>query len=487
MALDPKAEAALALHRFGVSPRPGSIAAIASDPRGALLADLDRVSAGRISDTDLLSSGPAWRAAFAYQESQRLARRAERAMQQANAQGGGGAPPDMKPADQPGKPADQPGAAAAPRPNPGPGVPQQIYLDEAKARFNAALGAEIGFVERLVWFWSNHFCVSADKGNVRQICGAYEREAIRAHVLGRFGDMLLAVESHPAMLIYLDNVRSIGPDSLAGLRQKRGINENLAREILELHTLGVRSVYTQEDVTRFANVITGWTLVGMREDPARGGEFEFNARTHQPGAQMVIGKSYPDTGVEQGRAVLATLARHPATAKHVATKLVRHFVADEPPPALVERLAKRFLATQGDLKEVAKTLVTSPEAWEAPRAKLKRPGEWIVGALRAVGFTPPDIGPMMQAHNLLGEPLWRPSAPKGFTDESAPWLDGLAQRLDIANQLARRVGGQADPREVFEEALAPLASTETRQTIMRAESRPQALALLFMAPEFQRR
>ena len=148
-------------------------------------------------------------------------------------------------------------------------MPQQIYLDEAKARFNAALGAEIGFVERLVWFWSNHFCVSADKGNVRQICGAYEREAIRAHVLGRFGDMLLAVESHPAMLIYLDNARSIGPDSLAGLRQKRGLNENLAREILELHTLGVRSVYTQEDVTRFANVITGWTLVGMRAGSRR--------------------------------------------------------------------------------------------------------------------------------------------------------------------------------------------------------------------------
>jgi uncharacterized protein (DUF1800 family) len=385
------------------------------------------------------------------------------------------------------KPADQPSAPAAPRPNPGPGVPQQIYLSEAKARFDAALGAEIGFVERLVWFWSNHFCVSADKGNVRQICGAYEREAIRAHVLGRFGDMLLAVESHPAMLIYLDNARSIGPDSPAGLRQKRGLNENLAREILELHTLGVRSVYTQEDVTRFANVITGWTLVGMRQDPVRGGEFEFNARTHQPGAQMVIGKSYPDTGAEQGRAVLAALARHPATAKHVATKLARHFVADEPPPALVERLAKRFLATQGDLKEVARTLVTAPEAWEAPRAKLKRPGEWIIGALRAVGVTPPDIGPIMQAHNLLGEPLWRPSAPKGFTDESAPWLDGLAQRLDIANQLARRVGGAADPREVFEESLAPIASTETRQAITRAESRPQALALLFMAPEFQRR
>ena len=225
----------------------------------------------------------------------------------------------------------------------------------------------------------------------------------------------------------------------------------------------------------------------MREDPAHGGEFVFNPRMHEPGAQTVIGKSYPETGVEQGRAVLAALARHPATAKHIATKLARHFVADDPPPALVERLAKRFLETQGDLKEVAKALVTAPEAWEAPRAKLKRPGEWIVAALRAVGFTPPDIGPVMQAQNLLGEPLWRPSAPKGFADESAPWLDGLAQRLDIANQFARRVGGQADPREVFEEALAPLASAETRQTIARAESRPQALALLLMAPEFQRR
>src|SRR5262249_12248199 len=303
-------------------------------------------------------------------------------------------------------------ATPAPRPPSGPTVPQQIYLAEAKARFHAALIAEIGFVERLVWFWSNHFCVSADKGNVRQICGAYEREVIRANVLGRFADMLLAVESHPAMLIYLDNARSIGPDSPAGMRQRRGLNENLAREILELHTLGVRTVYAQEDVTRFANVITGWTVVPPRQDPvrggalaseasgqrgnpivrapdtrpepgssARGGEFDFNPRMHQPGAPTVIGTSYPDTGVEEGRAVLAALARHPATAKLVATKLARHFVADDPPPALVERLAKRFLATHGDLKEMAKTLVTSPEAWETPRGKLKRPGEWVIAAL----------------------------------------------------------------------------------------------------------
>src|SRR6266545_1997291 len=459
MVLEPKAQAALALHRFGVGPRAGSIAAIASDPRGALLAELERPGAGRISDPDLLTGGVAARVAFAFQQAQRAARQAERAAQ----------------------------PATAPRPNAGPSVPQQIYLAEAKARINAALAAEIGFVERLVWFWSNHFCVSADKGNVRQICGAYEREVIRANVLGRFGDMLLAAESHPAMLIYLDNARSIGPDSMAGLRQKRGLNENLAREILELHTLGVRTVYTQDDVTRFANVITGWTVVPFRQDALRGGEFDFNPRMHQPGAQTVIGKSYSDGGLEQGRAVLATLARHPATAKHVATKLARHFVADEPPPALVDRLAKRFLATQGDLKEVGKALVAAPESWEAPRAKLKRPGEWVVAALRALGVTPAEIGPVMQAHNLLGEPLWRPSAPKGFADESAPWLDGLAQRLDIANQFARRLGAEADPRDVFEQALAPLASTETRQAILRAESRPQALALLFMASEFQRR
>jgi uncharacterized protein (DUF1800 family) len=484
MALDRKAEAALALHRFGLGPRAGSIAAIASDPRGALLAELDRAGAGRLPDAGLLTSGEAARAAFAYRQAVQEARRAERAARQADAvaakaQSAGAASPEMKPADQPAPP--------PPRRNAGPGVPQQIYLDEAKARINAALGAEIGFVERLVWFWSNHFCVSADKGIVRPICGAYERETIRANVLGRFGDMLLAAESHPAMLVYLDNARSIGPDSVAGVRQKRGLNENLAREILELHTLGVRSVYTQQDVTRFANVITGWTFVPFRRDPMHGGEFEFNPRMHQPGSQTVIGRSYADAGLEQGRAVLATLARHPATAKHVATKLARHFVADEPPPALVERLSKRFLATQGDLKAVSKALLTSPEAWEAPRAKLKRPGEWIIGALRAAGVAPPEIGPVMQAHNLLGEPLWRPSAPKGFADESAPWLDGLTQRLDIANQFARRAGGEADPREVFERAIAPLASAETRQAIARAESRPQALALLFMAPEFQRR
>jgi uncharacterized protein (DUF1800 family) len=506
MASDPKAEAALALHRFGLGPRAGSIAAIASDPRGAVLAELDRPGAGQINNPDLPTSGAAARAAFEFQQAQNAARQAARAAQQ-RAQQEGGTPQSGQQMSIPGQ---TPGAAAANVPParatpPTPPVPQQLYLDEAKARVQAALAADIGVAERLVWFWSNHFCVSADKAGVRPLAGAFEREAIRSHALGWFGDMLLAVESHPAMLIYLDNARSIGPSSVAGMRQKRGLNENLAREILELHTLGVRSVYTQDDVTNFANVITGWTITPLRQNPDHGGEFTFNANMHQPGAQSVIGRSYAEGAVEQGRAVLATLAHHPATARHIATKLARHFIADEPPAPLVERLSKRFLDTQGDLRELTKTLITSPEAWSAPRTKLKRPSEWIVAALRSVeavlprnanlpaqgagGMNAPlpDIGPVMQAQNLLGEPLWRVSAPKGFADESGPWLDGLAQRLDLANVLARRVASTADPKAIAEEALGPLASAETRQAISRAESRPQALALLFMSPEFQRR
>ncbi len=497
MACDPKAEAAMALHRFGCGPRIGAIAAIGSDPRGALLAELDRPGIGRIADPDLLSGGEAARAAFHFRQqkrAQRLAQRAEREMEQqaaaAPAQPGAtAAPSDAAGADNAENMAGTPetSMAAKPKRDPGPGIPQQLYLEEAKARIGAALGAELGLVERLVWFWSNHFCVSADKGGVRPLCGAYEREAIRANVLGRFADMLLAVESHPAMLVYLDNARSIGPDSLAGRNRGKGLNENLAREILELHTLGVRSGYSQEDVTSFAKVITGWTLAPPKQDPERGGEFVFNPRMHQPGPQHVMGKRYADAGVEQGRAVLLDLARHPATARHLAQKLARAFVADVPPAALVESLAKRFEDTDGDLKEVAKTLVSSPEAWAAPREKLKTPGAWIVAALRATGASPPDIRPVLQAHNLLGAPLWRPPAPKGFPDDSAVWMDGIAERLDIANQLARRMAPLVDPEGAVDLALGPLATAETRQAVARAESRPQALALLLMAPEFQMR
>jgi uncharacterized protein (DUF1800 family) len=207
---------------------------------------------------------------------------------------------------------------------------------------------------------------------------------------------------------------------------------------------------------------------------------------HEPGLQKVIGKTYPQAGVDQGRAVLADLARHPATARHVAQKFARHFVADQPPPALVDRLAKRFVNTDGDLKDLAATLVSSPEAWVPARSKLKRPGEWIVAALRATAAAV-DIGQVMQAHNLLGEPLWRPPAPNGFSDDSAAWMAGLAQRLDIANAFARRFAGHMEPAALLDTAFGPLASAQTRQAVARAESREQAVALLLLAPEFQRR
>jgi uncharacterized protein (DUF1800 family) len=477
MACDPT-QAALALHRFGFGPRAGSIEAIADDPRGALLAELDRPNAGLIDGADLPSSGAANRAVFEYNaeraaNGKRERLRREAAAQVAMANSGAEAAMAAKPDAPP---------AASPQPEAVP-LPRQLFRKEAKARFDAAINAETGLVERLVWFWSNHFCVNAD---ATVMAGGYEREAIRPHVLGRFADMLLAVEGHPAMLLYLDNAQSIGPGSVAGINRDKGLNENLAREILELHTLGVRTVYAQADVTNFAKVLTGWTILPTVSNPDHGGEFVFLRRAHEPGAQTVIDNAYADGGVEQGRAVLADLARHPATAQHLATKLARHFVADDPPPALVDRLARRFLDTDGDLKEVVSALIAAPESWAPEQAKIKRPGEWIVVALRATG-EPGDVVRIIQAQALLGEPLWRPPAPKGFSDNNAAWIDGLGRRLEIANSFAHREGLGHEPEAVMETALGPLASAETRQAIARAESRPQALTLLLMAPEFQRR
>jgi uncharacterized protein (DUF1800 family) len=317
--------------------------------------------------------------------------------------------------------------------------------------------------------------------------GAYEREAIRPHVLGRFADMLLAVEGHPAMLFYLDNLASMGPNSIAGINRTRGLNENFAREILELHTRGVRSGYTQDDVTAFANILTGWTLVPPGDNPEHGGEFTFNPRLHEPGPQKVLGKVYEDEAVEQGRAVLRDLATHPATATHLATKLARYFIADTPPAPLVERMAKVFLETSGDLKETAKAMVLSSESWTQPPTKLKRPSEWVVSMVRAAGVTQADPVRFTAGQALLGEPLWRPSSPQGYPDDEASWIDGMGRRLDVANNFAERVSGRIDPQDVIETVLGSTVSAEVMQAVGGAESRQQALALLFMSAEFQRR
>src|SRR4051812_48233663 len=285
-----KAEAVLALHRFGMGPRPGSIAALGTDPRGALIAELDRPLVLNAA-ASLPSSAKAYRTVA--DANARRAARAKQAQQQAKKQQVA-ATPTMSEDQMQGQGADKDAAEMAAKQAaeavPDPGRP--IYLQEAKLRTEAALAAEIGFAERLVWFWSNHFCISADK--IQSMSGAYEREAIRPHALGRFTDLLLAVEGHPAMLFYLDNLGSMGPNSIAGINRARGLNENLAREIMELHTLGVRSGYSQDDVIAFANVLTGWTLVPPGDNPEHGGEFSFNPRLHEPGAQTVMGKLYDD-------------------------------------------------------------------------------------------------------------------------------------------------------------------------------------------------
>ncbi|RRH98813.1 DUF1800 family protein [Mesorhizobium tamadayense] len=469
--------ALVALNRFGLGARPSDEPGkIAADARGYLKDELKRQDIALISADDprnagLLDSTAAIQASMAANAERKAAR------------------------DAKATPATQPAADTADNPTHAkpvvPPVEADIYRDEAQARFDKALGAAPDFVERLVGFWSNHFCVSVAKAQiVRASAGAFEREAVRPFVLGRFADMLLAVERHPAMLFYLDNRQSIGPDSRAGKRRGRGLNENLAREILELHTLGVGSGYGQADVTSFAGMLTGWTMAGREGRLGEPGSFVFNANAHQPGEVTLLGKTYPAGGMGQAEAALNDIARHPATARHIATKLARHFLADDPPAAAVDRLAEVFAKTDGDLRALALALIDLPEAWSMPLAKLRSPFDYVVAVRRAIG---PGAGNEPQRTlrwlRALGEPLWQPPGPNGFSDRTDNWAsaEGLKTRLDIAWQAARQADDAANPNDMLDALVGASASAETREAIARAESKQQGLALLLMAPEFQRR
>jgi uncharacterized protein (DUF1800 family) len=502
MARDSQA-ALVALNRFGFGARGGAsgdFVNAASDPRGFVKSELNRANAALLEMPGLSPTPALGKALFEYQFEIQQARDAgaksaatEASPTETNAQRRNPSlsaiAKDMT-AKEPMAPADamQPNPL---RPPPQPAnVIQKTFRAEALARIQRASFAECGFVERLVVFWSNHFCISANKGGLARIwAGSFEREAIRPHVLGRFADMLKAVEQHPAMLFFLDNQQSLGPDSRAGINRNRGLNENLAREIMELHTLGVGGGYTQDDVTSLARVITGWTFAGRQGQLGPPGTFAFNANAHQPGAQRVMGKVYEQNGVAQGEAVLADIARHPSTAKFVATKFARHFVADDPPPALVGRLQDVFARTDGDLKALASALVDSSEAWEAPPTKMRSPYEFLIASGRLLGRNPEDPSRYLGGLNALGQPLWSPAGPNGFPDTSAAWAapEGMKLRLDISAQIASRLGDGVDPRELLDLVAADAASPDTRRTIERAESRQQALALLLMSPEFQRR
>lgn len=377
---------------------------------------------------------------------------------------------------------------------------RQVYIAAVRGRTSSALQTSTPFVERLVHFWSNHFAVSVDKLLVLGLAGGFEADAIRPHVLGRFEDLLLAAVRHPAMLLYLDQAQSIGPGSMAAQRasqrqqRPRGLNENLAREILELHTLGVRSGYTQDDVSEFARALTGWTLPsddgggsgdGSREAHAT---FRFVPALHEPGARTVRGRTYADTGEQQAQAILRALATSSATANHLALKLARHFVADDPPPALVQRLAATYSRTGGNLSSLYRELVAAPEAWVPGRAKFKSPWDWALSGQRALGQQ--DL-PATQAMNLmhqLGQPVWRPGSPAGYADLAATWAapDALLRRVEVAQRVAVQTSG-IDARRLALQVLPGDVGDATATALARADSADTALALLLVSPEFLRR
>ena len=365
-------------------------------------------------------------------------------------------------------------------------VVRAVYLSEVQARTAAAATSDAPLLERLTQFWGNHFTVSGFRPVVRGLAGTFEREAIRPNVTGRFADMLLAAESHPAMLLYLDNALSIGPDSMAGQHQNKGLNENLGREILELHTLGVDGGYTQADVEALAGILTGWSVSRLNApDP---GHFRFYDRAHEPGPKTLLGRRYAEDGRNEGVTALRDLAQHPATAHHVAVKLARHFIADQPPQDAVERVARVFRDSGGDLARVTAAVVHEDAAWRTPFAKMRTPGDLVIAAIRTTGFTPQ---PMMIANSLRildQQPFFAPQ-PTGWPDDAASWVspEAVLRRAQWCETYADRMPEPPDPLGLAAATLGDAVPAETLTAIRTAPSRRDGLALLLASPEFQRR
>ena len=493
------------LNRIGFGPRPGDVERIQKiglrqyidqqlnpervpDPgMAARLAGLQTVA---LSSRDIAET---------YEQPLREARRA-RKEQQVSAGGG----PEMmrRPQDAP-----EPGQQRA----------NIVVVELAEQKLQRAIYSERQLEEVLADFWFNHFNVDARKGRVRFLLTEYERESIRPHVLGNFRDLLEATAKSPAMLFYLDNWMSADPNgphleapvrrafgagagrlrpggALPGTEQRvtkpsrapRGLNENYARELMELHTLGVEGGYTQKDVTEVARAFTGWTIANPR-----GGGFRFEPRFHDDGAKMVLGRSVKaGGGIRDGEHVLDLLASHPSTARFISTKLARRFVSDVPPAGLVDRLAARFTDTRGDLRAVMTLLLASPEflAPASYRAKVKTPFEFVVSAVRAAGVQSADTRMLIKTVQDMGMPLYQCQPPTGYKDTADAWTNSgaLVNRLNFA--LAISATPQAEGAQArFEELLAHDLSDTTRATIARATAPAQALALGLGSPEFQHR
>lgn len=371
---------------------------------------------------------------------------------------------------------------------------RDIASAEARAVLAQRVKTDAPFVERLVAFFSNHLCVSiaGGKQGVIALVGHYEREAIRPHVLGRFSDMLLASARHPAMLLYLDNVQSVGPNSPIARKQKhrhRDINENYARELLELHTLGVGGGYTQADVRQIALILTGWNVrgIGPRDKSDAPPGFVFRPGLHEPGEKTVLGHRYKQAGVKEGERLLVDLCNHESTARFLATKLVRHFVVDEPPPEAVAQVAGVFRASGGDLKAVARALVELDGAWDPKNQKYRAPQDWLIAALRALGAEQLPKG-VLQSLNKLRQGMWSPLAPKGYGDTVNDWADsdGLLKRAELARAIGRRIKA-AGPEPIRLAECMRLSNDDPLPKLLRDDEIPrdERLALALAGPAFQ--
>ena len=512
-------DASIAATRFGMGAKPGEITLAASDPQGWLSTQIRPEGAEVYSGMTREQAGEAIRT---FREGVRTLRAegmgpgAPQKTAIANPQMQGESPASMMSAS-PMKPSMDAAlglvAAEAMRPN---GKPprtdfqmdrQALYQPvnqevqgEVLARARLAASTDASFRERWALFWSNHFTTAGKNQEMRLLSPVFEREAIRPHVFGRFETLLIASSTHPGMLAYLDQQQSVGPHSVqvqkAALRRGplagRGLNENLAREIMELHTVGADGGYTQGDVTEFARALTGWGIAngGPADGASPVGATVFRTALHEPGERSVLGRRYGDDGSEQGRRILIDLAARPQTAHRLCTKIAAHFVSDTPDPALVARLEAAWKRSDGDLSQVALALVKAPEAWTPQPRKLKTPYELIVSAYRAAGAQPTNIQrEVMGPLTALGQRPFDAPQPNGWSDQASVWAapDALVKRLTWAQGFAATYAPQGDIQAAANEALGARLLPATATALSRSESRPEAYALLIMSPEFQRR
>jgi len=467
MSIDPAMKASIAVTRFGLGAKPGELDAARADPAGYLKAQI-RTGGADQPQGDLKSGAAHFNEVRDYQ----IMRREDKA-------------DGLDPVKRAQK------------------TIRESAVPEFLGRAQLACQTDASFRERWTLFWCNHFTVAAKNLPTAVEVGPFEREAIRPHVFGRFEDLLTASTMHPGMLLYLDQVQSIGPNSpYAATRgfgygaKASGLNENLAREILELHTLGVGSGYTQADVTEFARALTGWSVQGANRGVGRfasagePGEFTFREAVHEPGARHLFGKSYNQDGIAQAGAVLHDVAASPATAQHLATKIARHFVADDPPPALVARLKQTFLASDGRLDQLAETLIDSPEAWAPQQRKFKTPYEFLISSYRALGIAPQDFTKFGPVLTSMGQQPFNAPSPKGWAEEAQAWAapDAIVKRMGWSETYAAAATPvMGEPMQIAQNSLGAQLTQPVGLAVSRAESRPEALAILLMSPEFQRR